>query len=107
MQVCLRKHKKQDRAACPNKYTRTQHTEQEHTKRQKTNTTKQDRRTPCFLLSELYLINALTCVPVQEGLAAEHGVEILSNPLEHLIGYDVAQNPLDKVVVRNPFDNVV
>merc|ERR1712157_99416 len=71
-------------------------------------------------LSELHLIHALTCVPVQEGFAAEHGSKILCNSLEHLLngcripcegdshletlgrdvanrGFDVVWNPLDKV----------
>merc|ERR1740123_1482089 len=36
-------------------------------------------------LSELHLIHALPRVPMQEGLAAEHGREELGYPLEHLL----------------------
>merc|ERR1711951_233091 len=36
-------------------------------------------------LSELHLVHTLTSVPVQEGLAAEHGCEVLSHALEHLL----------------------
>merc|ERR1719262_1974442 len=36
-------------------------------------------------LRELHLVHALACVPMQEGLAAEHGGEILSHSLEHLL----------------------
>merc|ERR1719326_2539142 len=36
-------------------------------------------------LGELHLIHALTSVPVQEGLAAEHSSEVLGDALEHLL----------------------
>merc|ERR1712064_157580 len=36
-------------------------------------------------LSELHLVHALTGVPVQECLAAEHGSEVLRDTLEHLL----------------------
>merc|ERR1712170_108813 len=36
-------------------------------------------------LSELHLIHALTSVPVEEGLAAEHGGELLRDALEQLL----------------------
>merc|ERR1712073_123799 len=36
-------------------------------------------------LGELHLVHALTGVPVEEGLAAEHGGELLTNTLEHLL----------------------
>merc|ERR1711990_1404554 len=36
-------------------------------------------------LGELHLVHALTRVPVEEGLAAEHGGELLPNSLEHLL----------------------
>merc|ERR1719226_384366 len=36
-------------------------------------------------LRELHLVHALTCVPVQERLSAEHGGEILSDAFEHLL----------------------
>mmetsp|Transcript_7810 Transcript_7810/g.20070 ORF Transcript_7810/g.20070 Transcript_7810/m.20070 type:complete len:238 (+) Transcript_7810:317-1030(+) len=36
-------------------------------------------------LRELHLVHALTSVPVQEGLAAEHGSELLGHTLEHLL----------------------
>merc|ERR1719453_2090750 len=35
-------------------------------------------------LCELHLVHSLTCVPMKEGLAAEHGCEELSHALEHL-----------------------
>merc|ERR1711912_24216 len=38
-----------------------------------------------FGLSELHLVHALTSVPVQEGLAAEHGCKVLGHALEHLL----------------------
>merc|ERR1711959_281356 len=34
---------------------------------------------------ELHLVHSLTSVPVQECLAAEHGSEVFSHPLEHLL----------------------
>ncbi|OAY73788.1 hypothetical protein ACMD2_07758 [Ananas comosus] len=36
-------------------------------------------------LSELHLVHALTCVPVQEGLPPEHGRELLAHPPKHLL----------------------
>merc|ERR1711998_747853 len=36
-------------------------------------------------LGELHLVHALTGVPVEEGLAAEHGSELLGHALEHLL----------------------
>mmetsp|Transcript_1125 Transcript_1125/g.2434 ORF Transcript_1125/g.2434 Transcript_1125/m.2434 type:complete len:332 (+) Transcript_1125:570-1565(+) len=36
-------------------------------------------------LSELHLVHALTSVPVEEGLAAEHSSELLRDALEHLL----------------------
>merc|ERR1712217_326235 len=36
-------------------------------------------------LRELHLIHTLSCVPMQEGLAPEHGREILRHALEHLL----------------------
>merc|ERR1719327_1759572 len=36
-------------------------------------------------LCEFHLVHALACVPMQEGLAAEHGGEILGHSLEHLL----------------------
>merc|ERR1719253_942218 len=36
-------------------------------------------------LGELHLVHALSSVPVEEGLAAEHGCEVLSHALEHLL----------------------
>ena len=36
-------------------------------------------------LGELHLVHALTGVPVKEGLAAEHGRELLGDALEHLL----------------------
>jgi len=36
-------------------------------------------------LRELHLVHALARVPVQEGLAAEHGRELLADALEHLL----------------------
>ena len=71
-------------------------------------------------LGELHLVHALTGVPVKEGLAAEHGRELLGHALEHLLdgggvadeggrhlealGGDVADGRLD--VVRDPLDEV-
>ncbi|GMR35948.1 hypothetical protein PMAYCL1PPCAC_06143, partial [Pristionchus mayeri] len=67
-------------------------------------------------LGELHLVHALTSVPMQEGLAAEHGCELLRDPLEELLdggrvtneggghletsGRDIAHGSLD--VVRDP-----
>merc|ERR1712184_144281 len=36
-------------------------------------------------LCELHLVHALACVPVEEGLAAEHSGELLRDPLEQLL----------------------
>ena len=36
-------------------------------------------------LGELHLVHALACVPVEEGLATEHGSELLRYPLEQLL----------------------
>ena len=36
-------------------------------------------------LCELHLVHALASVPVEEGLAAEHGGELLGDPLEQLL----------------------
>ena len=36
-------------------------------------------------LGKLHLIHALACVPVEEGLAPEHGSELLRDPLEQLL----------------------
>ena len=71
-------------------------------------------------LSELHLVHALTGVPVEEGLAAEHGGELLTDALEHFLdgrgvaneggshlealGGDVANRRLN--VVRNPLNEV-
>merc|ERR1719399_2660168 len=71
-------------------------------------------------LGELHLVHTLTGVPVEEGLAAEHGGELLTNTLEHLLdgsgvaeeshGHlealrgDVANRGLD--VVGDPFNEV-
>merc|ERR1740138_978390 len=71
-------------------------------------------------LSEFHLVHALTGVPVEESLAAEHGGELLTNTLEHLLdgggvteeshghletlGGDIADGGLD--VVGDPFDEV-
>merc|ERR1719235_606118 len=72
----------------------------------------------CFC--ELHLIHALTRVPMQECLAAEHSSEVFSHALEHLLNcrgvaqerhrhlqslwWDVADANLD--VVRDPLDKV-
>lgn len=71
-------------------------------------------------LGELHLLHALAGVPVEEGLAAEHGGELLRDALEelldggrvaneggghlHALGRDVADRSLD--VVRDPLDEV-
>merc|ERR1719258_181356 len=71
-------------------------------------------------LGELHLVHALTSVPVKEGLAAEHGSELLGDALEELLdgggvtdeggghleatGGDVADSGLD--VVGDPLDKV-
>ena len=36
-------------------------------------------------LRELHLVHALAGVPVEEGLAAEHGGELLGHALEHVL----------------------
>merc|ERR1711907_579869 len=38
-----------------------------------------------FCLSELHLVHSLSCVPMKEGLAAEHGCEVLSHAFEHFL----------------------
>lgn len=71
-------------------------------------------------LSELHLVHALSSVPMQEGLAAEHGSKLLTDALEELLdgravadeggshlqatwrnvadsGLDIVRDPLDKV----------
>mmetsp|Transcript_122006 Transcript_122006/g.171719 ORF Transcript_122006/g.171719 Transcript_122006/m.171719 type:complete len:462 (-) Transcript_122006:77-1462(-) len=71
-------------------------------------------------LGELHLVHALAGVPVEEGLAPEHGGEVLRHPLEHLLdgggvadearrhlealGGDVADGRLD--VVGDPLHEV-
>merc|ERR1712224_532819 len=71
-----------------------------------------------FGLGEFHLVHALTSVPVQESLAAEHSSEVLRDALEHLLNgsavarkgdghleslwRNVADAGLD--VVRNPLD---
>mmetsp|Transcript_61669 Transcript_61669/g.127620 ORF Transcript_61669/g.127620 Transcript_61669/m.127620 type:complete len:268 (+) Transcript_61669:189-992(+) len=71
-------------------------------------------------LSELHLVHAFAGVPVQEGLASEHGREVLRNALEHFLDscgvageshghlqslwWDVADGCLD--VVGNPLHKV-
>merc|ERR1719261_481513 len=71
-------------------------------------------------LGELHLVHTLSSVPMQEGLTAEHGSEVLGHALEHLLdggavtsegnGHlqtlwrDVTNAGLD--VVRNPLDEV-
>merc|ERR1711963_353822 len=36
-------------------------------------------------LREFHLIHSFTCVPMQEGFAAEHSCEVLCNSFEHLL----------------------
>ena len=71
-------------------------------------------------LCELHLVHALTSVPVEEGLAAEHGGELLRDALEELLDgravtderarhlettwWDVAHGSFD--VVGDPFNKV-
>ena len=71
-------------------------------------------------LCELHLIHTFTSVPVEEGLAAEHGGELLRDALEQLLdgsavtnegtrhlqatGWDVTNRGLD--VVGDPFNEV-
>ncbi|CAA6657994.1 unnamed protein product [Spirodela intermedia] len=46
-------------------------------------------------LGELHLVHALAGVPVEEGLAAVHGGELLADPPEHLLdggGYNITNN---------------
>merc|ERR1711937_254321 len=38
-----------------------------------------------FCLSELHLVHSLSCVPMKESLAAEHGCEVLSHAFEHFL----------------------
>jgi len=42
-------------------------------------------RSTHLCLRELHLVHALARVPVQEGLASEHGRELLADALEHLL----------------------
>ena len=35
--------------------------------------------------SEFHLVHTLSCVPVEESLSSEHGCELFSNSLEHLL----------------------
>ena len=71
-------------------------------------------------LGELHLVHALPSVPVEEGLAPEHGGELLGDPLEQLLDgggvadeggghleapwWDVADSSLD--IVGDPLDEV-
>merc|ERR1711990_1425036 len=71
-------------------------------------------------LSELHLVHTLTGVPMEEGLSSEHGSELLTNSLEHLLDgggvseegnghleslwWDIADSGLD--VVGDPLDEV-
>ena len=71
-------------------------------------------------LGELHLVHALAGVPVEEGLAPEHGRELLRDPLEQLLdggrvadeggghlqasGRDVTHSGLH--VVRDPVEKV-
>merc|ERR1719195_2412755 len=71
-------------------------------------------------LSELHLVHALTGVPMEESLAAEHSSELLTDTLEHLLdgggvaeegnshletlGRDIANGGLD--VVGDPLNEV-
>ena len=71
-------------------------------------------------LSELHLVHALSSVPVEEGLAPEHGSELLGDPLEQLLDggrvadegcghleapwWDVTDSSLD--IVGDPLDEV-
>merc|ERR1719161_158754 len=73
-----------------------------------------------FRLSELHLVHAFTCVPVEEGFATEHRREVLGYALEHLLNrrgiaeksdrhlqalrWDVADRAFH--VVRDPLDEV-
>ena len=47
------------------------------------------------LTRELHLVHALAGVPVEEGLAAEHGRELLAHALEHLLDGGAARNRAD------------
>jgi len=71
-------------------------------------------------LSEFHLVHTFTGVPVEEGLSAEHGGELFSDSLEHLLdgggvseegdghleslGWDVTDGGLD--VVGDPLNEV-
>merc|ERR1711933_12367 len=71
-------------------------------------------------LCKLHLIHALSCIPMQESLSAEHGSEVLSHAFEHLLygggiarerdshlqalGGNVTDRSLD--VLGNPLDEV-
>ena len=51
-------------------------------------------------LGELHLVHALASVPVKEGLAAEHGGELLRDPLEQLLLMRIISK-LNNFVYRN------
>jgi len=71
-------------------------------------------------LGELHLVHTLSSVPMEEGLSSEHGGELLTNSLEHLLDgggvtkegnshleslwWDIANSRLD--VVWNPLNEV-
>merc|ERR1712113_157741 len=73
-----------------------------------------------FGFGELHLVHTLTGVPVEEGLSSEHGGELLTDSLEHLLDgggvseesnghleslwWDIADGGLD--VVGDPLDEV-
>merc|ERR1719421_587110 len=70
--------------------------------------------------SEIHLVHTLTSVPMEEGLSSEHGSELLTNSLEHLLDgggvseecnghleslwWDIADSGLD--VVGDPLNEV-
>merc|ERR1712137_1115314 len=71
-------------------------------------------------LRELHFVHALASVPVQEGLAAEHGREVLGHALEHFLDSSAVTSERDRHlqalwrditdrrfdVVRNPLNEV-
>merc|ERR1711896_113248 len=73
-----------------------------------------------FSFSELHLVHTFTGVPMEEGLSSEHGGELFTNSLEHLLDgggvteegnshleslwWDIANGGFD--VVWNPFNEV-
>ena len=73
-----------------------------------------------FGFSEFHLIHTFTSVPMEESLSSEHGSELLTNSLEHLLdgggvsdesdghleslGWDIADGGFD--VVGDPLDEV-